>query len=128
MKTTETFTAFWIGKCPTKGCHNALHLDIPMVRERWTETHHDHAHGHSWEVNRKREFPAPPYGSHFHPFHLGLACTKHRRDILWKAVNGRLVEEHKCDSRCNNATGPNCDCSCGGANHGRAYSVTLSFA
>lgn len=25
---------------------------------------------------------------------------------------------HKCDSRCMNATGNNCECSCGGANHG----------
>lgn len=25
---------------------------------------------------------------------------------------------HKCDARCMNATGHNCECSCGGANHG----------
>ncbi len=33
----------------------------------------------------------------------------------------RLVKtEHRCpcDHRCTNAGGPNCDCSCGGANHG----------
>ena len=27
---------------------------------------------------------------------------------------------HKCDARCLNATGQNCECSCGGANHGAA--------
>jgi hypothetical protein len=25
---------------------------------------------------------------------------------------------HKCDARCMNATGGNCECSCGGKNHG----------
>jgi len=33
-------------------------------------------------------------------------------------VNGTLNDNHKCDARCLNATGPNCDCSCAGANHG----------
>lgn len=27
---------------------------------------------------------------------------------------------HKCDARCLNATGHNCECSCGGKNHGKA--------
>lgn len=40
---------------------------------------------------------------------------------------GQVVEEHKwirreekckCDSRCVNASGPSCDCQCGGENHG----------
>jgi hypothetical protein len=25
---------------------------------------------------------------------------------------------HKCDARCINATGKNCECACGGSNHG----------
>jgi hypothetical protein len=28
---------------------------------------------------------------------------------------------HKCDARCMGATGPNCECSCGGKNHGRGF-------
>jgi len=36
-------------------------------------------------------------------------------------VRGHYSEVHKCDSRCMGAKGPNCDCQCGGANHGRAY-------
>lgn len=27
---------------------------------------------------------------------------------------------HKCDARCTNAKGHKCECSCGGANHGKA--------
>jgi hypothetical protein len=28
---------------------------------------------------------------------------------------------HKCDARCLNAKGNNCECSCGGKNHGRGF-------
>lgn len=27
-------------------------------------------------------------------------------------------EQHRCDARCYNAKGPDCDCICGGKNHG----------
>jgi hypothetical protein len=29
---------------------------------------------------------------------------------------------HRCDARCENAKGHNCECACGGANHGKGYS------
>jgi len=35
-----------------------------------------------------------------------------------KMMNGTLNEGKKCDGRCMSATGPSCDCSCGGENHG----------
>lgn len=40
----------------------------------------------------------------------------------------RLMETEercKCDARCTNARGPNCECSCGGANHGSNKVVTV---
>lgn len=36
-------------------------------------------------------------------------------------VHGHHNPDIKCDARCQGAHGPNCDCSCGSANHGRAY-------
>jgi hypothetical protein len=33
-------------------------------------------------------------------------------------VKGRYSAKHKCDPRCTGATGHNCECQCGGANHG----------
>lgn len=36
------------------------------------------------------------------------------RKICYK-VNG---SRHKCDARCTSAKGNNCECSCGGVNHG----------
>jgi hypothetical protein len=37
-------------------------------------------------------------------------------------VTGR-VTNHKCDARCMYARGFNCNCSCGGTNHGQGFSV-----
>jgi len=31
---------------------------------------------------------------------------------------GNSEGERRCDARCYNAEGPDCDCCCGGANHG----------
>ena len=37
-----------------------------------------------------------------------------RRSIYYK----NRPSLHECNGRCMGATGPNCECSCGGANHG----------
>lgn len=37
------------------------------------------------------------------------------RLVLYKTDHPSL---HKCDARCMNATGHDCECSCGGRNHG----------
>lgn len=40
------------------------------------------------------------------------------RWTLLRPVLGKLNPEKVCDGRCMGATGPNCECQCGGANHG----------
>ena len=124
MRTQTNFIAYWIGRCPAKGCRSILHLDIPMIRETWTETHHNHAIGQSREVTKRCEY-AVRRG--FFPYQLGLACAAHRKELRFTPVNGRYVEGHVCDGRCMNAIGPNCECSCGGANHGRGHHTELVF-
>lgn len=37
--------------------------------------------------------------------------------VFGKPVEARLTD-HICDVRCTSATGHNCECSCGGQNHG----------
>lgn len=37
------------------------------------------------------------------------------RSIDYKTANPSL---HKCGAKCQNATGPSCECECGGKNHG----------
>jgi hypothetical protein len=36
-------------------------------------------------------------------------------------VKGTYKPEHKCDARCLASKGPNCECACGGTNHGKNW-------
>lgn len=40
--------------------------------------------------------------------------------VTVRKVEGKFVAGKKCDRRCENATGHDCECACGGHNHGRA--------
>lgn len=65
--------------------------------------------------------------------YIGQAhCLAHHEGLIYPCpcgggnvkllpVQGKFVAEKKCDGRCMGATGPNCDCSCGGKNHGCAH-------
>lgn len=44
-------------------------------------------------------------------------CKSHRKP----AVVVGATTDHKCDARCTGSTGPVCDCSCGGKNHGSGH-------
>lgn len=59
----------------------------------------------------------------WHPYQLLIHCTVHRYPISFKRVEGTYSEKHTCDARCVNAIGPNCECSCGGENHGGGYAI-----
>ena len=41
--------------------------------------------------------------------------------VVLSPVAGKLAPEHKCDARCTNATGHDCECACGGRNHGASH-------
>jgi hypothetical protein len=55
-------------------------------------------------------------------------CDKGHRFFVLKAIKGTYSPDHQCDSRCLNARGHTCTCSCGGANHGRGHAVTTHVA
>ena len=44
-------------------------------------------------------------------------CGRDRKSATVKGVRSA----HVCDARCEAATGGNCECSCGGKNHGKAH-------
>jgi hypothetical protein len=52
-------------------------------------------------------------------------CTNRHKVFPCKIVKGTYSQDHKCDSRCLNAKGWDCTCSCGGANHGRGHVATV---
>lgn len=51
---------------------------------------------------------------------LGL-CPQCGNLMSQGKLSGRFVADHVCDSRCTGARGHSCDCSCGGANHGKDW-------
>jgi hypothetical protein len=38
-------------------------------------------------------------------------------------LKGYLKPEHVCNGICMSSRGPNCECSCGGANHGKSWAA-----
>lgn len=58
-------------------------------------------------------------GSQIRAQQIAFTCPCGERVTLFP-VAGTLVPDHKCDARCEHATGHNCECACGGKNHGKA--------
>lgn len=58
-------------------------------------------------------------------------CGCERSEYLGQSSRpNRLVRQATlcaCDARCTYATGPNCDCSCLGANHGTGRTITVDY-
>lgn len=48
-------------------------------------------------------------------------CPTHLRPLRWQRIEGKHSAGRRCDDRCIFARGPNCECSCAGANHGRGW-------
>lgn len=41
--------------------------------------------------------------------------------IRLRKLDGKYNRDKRCSARCTNATGPSCECACGGANHGAGH-------
>lgn len=54
-------------------------------------------------------------------FSVSAAC-KCGWHVTCQPVRGR-VSHHKCGPKCVNATGHDCECQCGGKNHGRGHAL-----
>jgi len=149
--TIGTTTVHVIGKCPIKGCKNRSRItvtDAPVRRtNQYTYTdwqipaaapygqvqahlsqRSDRHHGYGlnprpsqWLANHPRD----PYERVWFDAvtAAGWVCTEHDRFMVTVEVAGVVREDRACDGRCLAATGPNCECSCGGANHGAMWSI-----
>lgn len=50
-----------------------------------------------------------------------VKCPGCGENLSGKAIEDRYNPQHPCDARCTGAKGHNCECSCGGENHGRDH-------
>jgi hypothetical protein len=51
----------------------------------------------------------------------GWICTEHDRFMTTVEVKGIVNAEKPCTAACRAATGPNCECVCGGDGHGANF-------
>lgn len=93
----RTETAY-IGKCRTEGCSHARRVPASEFVENTSS-----APGAAW-WNRRT---STGY----------VNCPDHGAYKV-KRLDGRHSPDVPCTEKCVNATGPSCDCSCGGHNHG----------
>ncbi len=76
--------------------------------------------GPACKVTRRVDAGATTEGWNGRPDVPCLVCVK-LVHVPMKPITG-WTSDHICDARCLGATGPTCECSCGGANHGKSFS------
>lgn len=102
-------TANFLGKCKEKGCDYVIFATGADVQqaEKFNEVR---AGAGVFKVGNNGRF---------------ARCINGHKFFAVKLVKGTYSPDHKCDSRCLNAKGWSCTCSCGGANHGRGHVATI---
>jgi hypothetical protein len=142
METTEVLA---IGRCPVKGCRNRRRHQFTgrIMRERlrtWTSWGIPAEGGEQhWmptvggpnvsftayatyalkRADKGQELWHLPYIEAM--LNLGWVCEEHDRFMTVAEVHGVVNVDKTCTGRCVAATGGDCECFCGGANHGAAY-------
>jgi hypothetical protein len=124
-----------IGKCPIRGCKSRRrHTFDGEIREdryrKWTYWTIPTAGG---PMNAHATF-APArldYLPANEPWQvqwadgmkdLGWFCETHQWFMTPVTVRGTVNEMKPCSARCASATGPSCECVCGGERHGATWS------
>lgn len=99
-----------IYRCKSKECKRVWAFDYPEVRQAYQ----------GYGRYRSIAFRVDEHGRQVELGYDGTcpACGGH--NIGSARVKG-FQTEHVCDARCTSATGPNCECSCGGKNHGAGH-------
>jgi len=99
-----------IFQCKLKACKHIWAHDYQVVRKSsGLSRSHDVLYFFR-DVNGKRITSADDYST---------GCPNcHSRHVEGNVVKGTYSESYKCDARCMNAKGEDCQCQCAGANHG----------
>jgi|GEM_PF-6183965 hypothetical protein len=128
--TNSAPTFGYLGRCRAKGCRHARRIDLAATRvtryRMWGAERHVYeatvaavvADGRAHALHDERGYADSyawrlAFGPH--------ACPEHEGRMEWKPVVGRHNADVRCDARCENARKGDCECSCGGANHGGAH-------
>lgn len=107
MVTKTTVTVHEVAKCPVNGCRCRVRFQGEKIVtvSQWTDTR-GYLKGTRSEVTTKSLW------------HFELFCVEHRRRLAIRKIQA-VRNDTKCDARCTSAKGFQCECSCGGENHGK---------
>jgi len=105
----ETLTL--IGRC--KGCRKGIRVEavpgtVPEVDPRFGSRRNALKFGEAVELAL--------HGCHWSGCFTVCAGCGERFQL--RRLLGKVVADKACGGRCMSATGPSCECACGGANHG----------
>jgi len=118
----------WIGKCPA--CKTARRVEVRQdVRLTWQYSTPDKM---AFSTRVYQYEVLSPGTRHYAQARGGLVvvarceqgCTDRHGEVVWmtcKRIEGVHNAGIACNAKCVNATGPNCECSCAGDNHGGAH-------
>lgn len=120
----ETVVAF--GKCPEKGCRHHVRLNVGRITEVPAGIGNkvdEHTLGRFPEAAGMTAWTGTAYWltnlDCFAPDVLtATACPEHGYRAKWAGLKITTHPSTVCDDACTHATGFDCKCSCGGANHG----------
>lgn len=124
-------TVNMLGRCPVARCRAARRVTVEArpVKDPWRRDYKEPeatiqlADG---RIERARFAVATlPSGGALRGAILpyAIACVAHRAWFRWAQVEGTYNPDRECNARCMGATGPSCDCTCGGENHGLGHAV-----
>lgn len=123
-KTETTATTLrYFGRCPVTGCKHRRVIEqasSPLLK-RYTTRSSDvlavlDADGRDWPLYYLggKDWADAMRGA-------GFSCPEHKRVVTFEGGRFTHNTEKVCNGKCMGATGPACDCSCGGENHGRGH-------
>jgi hypothetical protein len=109
--TTTTYTVRMIGRCADKACRRAVRIN---VEQESTILAGSRMGGFDTRIRILTPGVTDHYGKRY------VVCPGCGASIRLKALQVPHPDYRtkRCDARCEGATGPACDCECGGDNHG----------
>ena len=104
----------YIYRCSNKECRHAYALEFEVKYFPGTKVYlYKIENAPGWVADRIAERPYLRTPRQF------TSCPECGSFAKMKPVKGHYNPDHTCNSKCMNAKSGECDCSCGGANHGK---------
>jgi hypothetical protein len=114
-------TNLFIGRC--KVCKTTRRIEAPVAQKYEVQL----GYGRT-EIRVRRVLPDGKTVEGNWRFHVPCNVCPPRngfgytRSVEFNLILGR-VTDHECNAKCMASTGHVCECSCGGANHGKSFAL-----